>query len=465
MAQDITKTPQIYQPNGTLDQLAYNFANQPIQPQQYGSEGGPNALNVSPPDKGLVMGNYLHNLGTQNVQMQQQQRDRQFLKSIHDVMSSNIPAQDTTDEQGNVIPGKYSHLQDLNTQHGGGYLDDTLKQLDSVMKNSSDQAVKKSQIKLNEARTNQIANPLGLNEQDNQVLGQVGSAHPQDIMNNLSPTAQSSIKGLLDYSINPNTYSIKNNLRSQMIGLAKQIDPSYDQKQFPMRSKYANEFFTGPNGQAITSAKQTLYHLNELHDAVQTMQNTGSPLLNAPINKWDQIAKGDPTVTDVNTNLTAVAEELTKAWAGSNNGEARVAEWSKSLNSASSPQQWNAVFSKATKLLNDAIKARTSQYKTVMGTEPQGLFSPEEQQIITKLSSLYGNNPVTFNKGAVGAPQAPQNLNQLAVQGGQPVQGQPQGQQQGQSAQGQYLRMGTLPDGRRIGIKQDGTPEIINAQQ
>lgn len=120
-----TAQPQIYQPNGPLDQLAYNFANQPAQPQQYRNQEVPitMGLDVTPPDKGVVMGNYLHNLGTQHIQMQQQQKDQQFLKSVHDVMSSNSTNED-----------KINHLVDLNTQHGGGYLDDTIKQLGGLTK-------------------------------------------------------------------------------------------------------------------------------------------------------------------------------------------------------------------------------------------------------------------------------------------------------------------------------------------
>lgn len=118
---------EIYQPNGTLDQLAYSFANQPVQ-----NTGPDNSaiiqgmgVNVTPPNKQAVFGNYLHNLGANYVQAQKQQKDQQFLKSVHDVMSSNSTRED-----------KIQHLIDLNTQHGGGHLDDTIKQLGDLNKNS-----------------------------------------------------------------------------------------------------------------------------------------------------------------------------------------------------------------------------------------------------------------------------------------------------------------------------------------
>ncbi len=119
----------IYQPDGTLDQLAYNFANQPIQPQNYrnGQEVPITmGLDVTPPDKGVVMGNYLHNLGSQYMQIKQQQKGKQFLKSVHDVMASNL----TPDERIN-------HLIQLKAQHGTDYglgLDDIMTQLGKQVK-------------------------------------------------------------------------------------------------------------------------------------------------------------------------------------------------------------------------------------------------------------------------------------------------------------------------------------------
>lgn len=128
MAKQDPSSSQIYQPSNTLDQLAYNFASQPVQPQNYrnGQEVPMSmGLDVTPPDKGAVLGNYLHNLGSNYVQQRQQQKDQQFLKSVHDVMASNSTRED-----------KIQHLIDLNSQHGGGYLDDTIKQLGDLDKNN-----------------------------------------------------------------------------------------------------------------------------------------------------------------------------------------------------------------------------------------------------------------------------------------------------------------------------------------
>lgn len=112
-----------YQSNGTLDQLAYQFAQQPQQPV------GPDnsaiipgmGLNVTPPNKQAMLGNYLQKLGTQHVQNQQQQRGKQFLKGVHDVMAANMPAED-----------RINKLIALKSQHGTDYglgLDDILTQI------------------------------------------------------------------------------------------------------------------------------------------------------------------------------------------------------------------------------------------------------------------------------------------------------------------------------------------------
>lgn len=114
----------IYQPDTMLDRLAYSFATQPVEPSNYrnGQEIPVSmGLDVTPPDKKVVLGNYLHNLGLQHIQRQQQTRGKQFLKSVHDVMSANL----TPEERVN-------NLIALKAQHGTDYglgLDDIMKQL------------------------------------------------------------------------------------------------------------------------------------------------------------------------------------------------------------------------------------------------------------------------------------------------------------------------------------------------
>lgn len=119
-----------YQPQTSLDSLATAFAMQQPQGQNYGPEvPATMGLDVTPPDKKLVMGQYLQNLGMQYKTHQREQQGRQFLKGVHDIMSANL-------EHGDRV----NKLIDLKAQHGTDYglgLDEIIKNVDIVWKPST----------------------------------------------------------------------------------------------------------------------------------------------------------------------------------------------------------------------------------------------------------------------------------------------------------------------------------------
>lgn len=115
-----------YQQPTTLDQVANNMATMPIQGQNYGPEVPVSmGLDVTPPDRKVVMGQYLQNLGIQHQKMKQEQAGRKFLKGVHDIMSSNMTGED-----------RINKLMDLKVQHGTDYG----LGLDSIIKQVADQS-------------------------------------------------------------------------------------------------------------------------------------------------------------------------------------------------------------------------------------------------------------------------------------------------------------------------------------
>ena len=257
-------------------------------------------------------------------------------------------------------------------------------------------------------------NPLGLSDKDKEILTHVSNQEPgyepQKVIDQLDPGTKDVMRGIGEYDVDlksirgmkagPMTYGL--------IKAVKAIYPDWDEKEYEARQQFLKSWKGKTDTNPIIAIKQTVRHLGELKPSVDSLMSSGSPALNKP---WQWVQKnmaGDPRVTDVQTNLTAVTEELTKAWAGSNNGLERVKEWERSLQLANSPQQWNAAIAKASNLLKDASKARTSFYKAAMGREAPSILDPEEQGIMDNLSGLYSpqggsqTNMPTSNIGQVG---------------------------------------------------------------
>jgi hypothetical protein len=252
-----------------------------------------------------------------------------------------------------------------------------------------------ARLKSTQAGTAEKENPLGFSDKDRQILTNVNNVQegydPKSIIDQLDPGTKDVLRGIGEYDVDlksirgmkagPMTYGL--------IKAVKAVYPDWDEKEYDARQQFLKSWKGKTDTNPIIAIKQTTRHLGELKPSVDSLMSSGSPAVNKP---WQWVQKnmsGDPRVTDVQTNLTAVTEELTKAWAGSNNGLERVKEWEKSLQLANSPQQWNAAISKAAKLLKDATRARTSFYKSAMGREAPSILDPEEQSIMDNLSGLY----------------------------------------------------------------------------
>lgn len=194
-------------------------------------------------------------------------------------------------------------------------------------------------------------------------------------------------------------------MKNAAIALTTKIYPNYTVGEAVQKRKTLSEFYNvnGANAKSITGIVQSTYHMGDLVGNVQNLARSNSPALNHGIDWWQSNAQQNPELSAAVENMTALNEELTKSWAGNNNGEKRVAEWQKTFQTANSPEAWNAVLAKGAVLLNDAAKAKNVDFKNIMGVNAV-ILPPKEQKMLDDLQNLYTSpNPLEGNStGHVG---------------------------------------------------------------
>lgn len=373
----------IYQPNNTLDQLAYNFATQPIQPQQYRNQeiSATMGLDVTPPDKGVVLGNYLHNLGSNYMQMQQQKRGKEFLKNVHDTMSGNLTPEE-----------RINHLIDLKAQHGTDYglgLDEITKQLGLQNEIKSKGYTPKTfdeAVALEKAKKTATTDDLMAMNMPQLQIGATPEEKNQ-FLSQLPSGTQALVKGLTDYSLDlSKVSSIRGNQRQLLASLAKQYDPSFDMNQFNARKNFVNNLANGNLSKSVISANTLIGHINGLQESYNQLHNSKVPLFNAVGNISKQ-AVGSGTQTQLKANANAVANELETLFRGTGGGSMQgIEDWKKQISVNASPEQSKAFIGKAIELMASRLQAIDSQYKNIMGKPREfSVLNNKSKQILQNI--------------------------------------------------------------------------------
>lgn len=247
-------------------------------------------------------------------------------------------------------------------------------------------------IDMNGNITSPINTPTTLKSSDiNPLTGLSYSA--ENGLSKLPPATAATIRGLLTYTGNPANISIRGNARQQLLSLAHQIDPTYDESQFAARSAYNKNITSGTGAQAIISANKSISHLLSFADTVSKLPNI-SP--STSLNKTFadvEAGFGNGTVqtnqkmADVEAN--GVKDELAKFFKGTGVTDIKsIDDWAKNLNTGQNPNQLKGTVQGAITLLAGQLNTLETQYQTTMG-KPAGtkFLQPETIQKLSKLKN------------------------------------------------------------------------------
>lgn len=197
------------------------------------------------------------------------------------------------------------------------------------------------------------------------------------------------IKGLSNYTINPSSFSTRIpsggglSQRQQMITMAAQYDPTFDETQYNSRQALRTNFESGNYSKNINSLNTAIGHLTDLLSASNKLGNVGFTALNTVKNATEK-AFGSGNITAAETNLAASAGELASTFKGSGATDAEIAQLG-NISANASPEQFKAYIEKGTELLSSRLNALTDTYTSGMGKPPATPFLSD-----TSAKSLLG---------------------------------------------------------------------------
>lgn len=194
------------------------------------------------------------------------------------------------------------------------------------------------------------------------------------------------VKGIANYDINPSAFSVKqykgvNGLtQSDVIALAKQYDPTYDEKQYATRAAMQKYITTGAGSATITAANTLIKHLKLLSDAALKLPGThGGTVAGVPQGARgftpanalrNSIAStfGSSAVSNFMTEAQAVASEAAKVYKGSASpAEGEIQDFKKQLNPNMSDEQIQGVVKSLIDLMAGKISTLADNYTSTMG--------------------------------------------------------------------------------------------------
>lgn len=187
------------------------------------------------------------------------------------------------------------------------------------------------------------------------------------------PQVASLIKGVATYSINPTSISTSKKqamggfTQSQILALASQYDPSFDEKQYATRSAMQKNVTSGAYSQTINSANTAIQHLNELSTDYKALGNDAIPAGNW-IGQGIASAFGSAGPNNFKITADAVASELSKIYKGTGAPtESEITNWRDSISDSMSPSQFQGALKTAINLMSGKLSTLSDNYSQVMG--------------------------------------------------------------------------------------------------
>jgi hypothetical protein len=206
-------------------------------------------------------------------------------------------------------------------------------------------------------------------EGPNIMAGSGGSLPP---LSKLPPQTQSVVKGMIEGRIAPPTsMAMSKPYWQNMIALATQEDPTFDQTNWHARVA-ANRDFTGggKSYQLLNAGNTAIQHLGRLHSQIGDVSGMQVPLvgnlINRGINAAEQ-ASGVPGLNAYNDTLGHLAEETTKFYRGTGGAESDIARNMSNLAANLSTDQKQTGVANTVHLIYGKLQPMVEQYNKTMG--------------------------------------------------------------------------------------------------
>lgn len=191
------------------------------------------------------------------------------------------------------------------------------------------------------------------------------------------PTVAGMIKGLTDYSVNPADWkagATKGMSRATAVGLAKALDPTYDDSQYSIRAAYKKSLTSntgGSIGAAVNAANKSINHLTAYTDSMAKIPNGWIDPINAVDNAVTLNQGVKQSISSAKTEGMGVADELAKFFKGTGTTDVEsINGWRDQLSTSASPAGVHGLVQGAVTLLAGQLETFGEQYQRTMGQPP-----------------------------------------------------------------------------------------------
>lgn len=215
------------------------------------------------------------------------------------------------------------------------------------------------------------------------VAGQIAKPGPGEEVN---PT----VKAIAEYRQAPPPIGRPGT--QALMDAVNRYNPSYDAKQFPLRSQTMKAYTTGTEGQQINALNTAILHMDLLADAADALKNGNFKPGNEVYNKVRDLF-GSATPNNYDTIKEFLDGEVGAVVKKGIATEGEMGRLEKKAGSSGSPEQLAGYIRNSMKILGGKSAVLDDKYHSVMGKEdPFSVISPRSEEVLTK----HGINPADF---------------------------------------------------------------------
>lgn len=228
---------------------------------------------------------------------------------------------------------------------------------------------------------------------------------PQEVMDSLSEQHRALVKKVMNYEVDPRSIpGMSNQTRTQILGLASSLDPSYDMTKFPTVQDYRKQYSGGKIGGNIRSFNTAIQHLGELNDVLPSVPSSGMRMLEQAqrgyAKNFDATSDAAIGMTKEDASITAVAGELANIFKNSGGTDQEIEKWFHAYDKDAPRESKQAFIQQGLQLMQGRLNAIDSDWTRVVGKPYESsIVSPESQATIDRLQQSGGSSGGSTKRG------------------------------------------------------------------
>ena len=224
----------------------------------------------------------------------------------------------------------------------------------------------------------------------------------EDFLKTLPPSAAAIVKKAANGELAITPQMMRSPQGAQLLGAVTQYDPTFDATNYQKRQQTATAFAKGKQADAIRGANQALYHMGNLYNRTEDLNNTNvlPGIVNPVVNYVEEKGLGDTRQGRYRQSAQAVASELRRVFSGAGGGSlAELNKWEQGFDPNAGESQQKSYIQNGVDLLRGALGALNEQYHQGMGLNKNvnDLLSPEARHVYESLQ-LNQNPNVSVKK-------------------------------------------------------------------